>query len=92
MSRLQDVILRGTRASQPVATAVAPGTLYFVTDEGVTEQSDGTIWNSYSGVSAARYPLYGMQDIIEEPPIFPLFAPGEPRLGNPTVDDYVLSS
>ena len=47
-SRLQDVILRGTRAAQPLATTVAPGTLYFVTDELLTEQSDGTTWNTYA--------------------------------------------
>jgi hypothetical protein len=28
---------------------VAPGTLYFVTDEGVLEQSNGAIWETYSG-------------------------------------------
>lgn len=48
-SRLQDVILRGVAASRPLATAVAPGTLYFSTDTGVTERSDGTTWQSYSG-------------------------------------------
>lgn len=47
-SRLQDVIQRGTRASQPLATAVSAGTLYYVTDEGVTERSDGTNWQSFS--------------------------------------------
>lgn len=48
-SRLQDVILRDTRAIQPLATVVSPGTLYFVTDELVTERSNGTTWESYSG-------------------------------------------
>src|SRR5262245_50348268 len=47
-SRLQDVLLRGTAASRPLATAVAIGTLYFSTDTQVTEQSDGTTWNTYS--------------------------------------------
>ena len=51
-SRLQDVILRDTRANQPLATAVAPGTLYFVTDETVTERSNGTAWETYSGASS----------------------------------------
>ena len=50
-SRLEDVILRGTRASQPAATLVSPGTLYFVTLENVLERSNGTIWESYSGAS-----------------------------------------
>lgn len=48
-SRLQDVILRGTRASQPAATTLAIGTLYFVSDESVIERSNGTIWQTYSG-------------------------------------------
>jgi hypothetical protein len=46
---LEDVIQRGTRAEQPDATTVAIATLYFVTDEQIIEQSDGSVWNSYSG-------------------------------------------
>lgn len=42
--RLRDAILSDTRANQPTATAVAIGTLYFVTDEDVLERSDGTSW------------------------------------------------
>lgn len=42
---------RGTRASQPAATAVNTGTLYFVTDEGVTERSTGAVWQSFSGIT-----------------------------------------
>lgn len=48
MSRLRDVILRNTRANQPAASAVDVGTLYYVTDELVTERSNGTTWDSYS--------------------------------------------
>lgn len=47
-SRLQDVLLRGTAAARPLATAVAKGTLYYSTDALITEQSDGTNWNTYS--------------------------------------------
>ena len=47
-SRLQDVIQRSTRALQPLATDVAPGTLYYVTDELITERSSGTAWESYA--------------------------------------------
>jgi hypothetical protein len=47
-SRLQDVILRGTAASRPLATVVAPGTLYYSTDTFVTEQSNGTTWLTYT--------------------------------------------
>lgn len=49
MAKLEDVILRDTRANQPAATTVGAGTLYFVTDEDVTERSSGTAWESYSG-------------------------------------------
>jgi len=45
---LEDVILRGTRAAQPAATAVPAGTLYFVTDETTLERSNGAVWQSYS--------------------------------------------
>jgi hypothetical protein len=51
-SRLQDVILRDTRANQPAATAVAPGTLFYVTDESVTERSSGTAWEDYTDGAA----------------------------------------
>lgn len=50
---LEDVILRGTRAAQPAATTVAQGTLYFVTDESITERSTGAAWESYSGIGSA---------------------------------------
>jgi hypothetical protein len=45
---LENVLLRDTRANQPAATAVAEGTLYYVTDESVTEQSRGGSWVDYS--------------------------------------------
>lgn len=51
MSRLQDVIKRGTRANQPAATAVSTGTLYYVTDEEVLERSSGSAWEEYSGAA-----------------------------------------
>ncbi len=51
-SRLQDVIQRGTAASRPLATAVAPGTLYFSTDTAIIERSDGTTWQAYSAAAA----------------------------------------
>jgi hypothetical protein len=52
-SRLQDVLLRGVAASRPLATAVAKGTLYYSTDTTVTEQSDGTNWNTYTDGTAS---------------------------------------
>lgn len=53
MPTVPDIHRRGTRAAQ--ATLAAPpltvGTLYFVTDEGVTERWTGTAWESYSAPS-----------------------------------------
>jgi hypothetical protein len=58
MALLEDVILRGDRASQPAANTVGAGTLYCVTDEGdIIERSTGAAWQSYSpsaGGSATR--------------------------------------
>lgn len=68
--RLEDVILRGTRAAQPLATAVGPGTLYFVTGENVLERSNGSAWQPYSGVAggglSSNIPLFGLDGIDGE--------------------------
>jgi hypothetical protein len=53
MSRVRDIIQRGTRAAQPLATAVDVGVLYYVTDELVTERSNGTVWGTYSDGGAS---------------------------------------
>jgi len=53
-SRLQDVIQRGVAASRPLATAVAPGTLYYSTDTGTTDRSDGSVWATYADVYVNR--------------------------------------
>src|SRR4029453_15366798 len=46
---LDDVHLRGTRAAQPAASAVVPGTLYAVTDEAnALERSTGSVWEAYA--------------------------------------------
>lgn len=42
---------RGLRSAQPAATTVAAGTQYYVTDESVTEWSDGAAWQTYSRVA-----------------------------------------
>jgi len=44
MALVADLIRRGTRALQPVATDVPEGVVYYVTDEGKTERSSGTAW------------------------------------------------
>lgn len=50
--RLEDVLLRAARADQPLATDVPEGSLYFVTDENIIEQSFGGVWESYSAPAA----------------------------------------
>ena len=59
MARIRDIIQRSTRALQPLATAVDVGTLYYVTDESITERSNGTVWQTYddSGSAASISPL-----------------------------------
>src|SRR4029450_3177033 len=52
MPTVPDIHRRGTRATQPAATTVTIGTLYFVTDENVTERSNGTAWESFSPAPA----------------------------------------
>lgn len=53
MGTLAASIQRGTRGSQPAATAVSIGTLYCVTDESnIVERSNGTAWQSYSASGA----------------------------------------
>jgi len=46
--KTRGIIRHDTRANQPVATDVLEGTLYYVTDEGVIERSDGTVWESWN--------------------------------------------
>ena len=47
MSTLTSIIARGTRASQPLATSVSIGALYYVTDEYRIERSNGTSWDPF---------------------------------------------
>ena len=60
MPTVPDIHRRDTRAAQPAATAVTVGTLYFVTDEGVTERSTGVAWESYSGAGGSG----GFGDVV----------------------------
>lgn len=59
MSLFAEAIQRDTRANQPAATDVVIGTLYYVTDEGVTERSNGTTWEDYSDGGAGITELTG---------------------------------
>jgi hypothetical protein len=56
MALVKDIIKRGTRAAQPAATTLGPGTLYFVTDENVCERVNdaGAAWETaMAGVAGA---------------------------------------
>lgn len=52
MPTVPDIHRRGTRADQAIVASppLTVGTLYFVTDEGLTERWDGSAWASYSGL------------------------------------------
>lgn len=61
-----DQVIRsaGTRAAQPAATAVLPGTLYSVTDESNRlERSTGTAWELYAPTGGAG----GVHHLTHEP-------------------------
>lgn len=53
MAQFSDLVQRGLRSAQPVATAVPAGTLYFVTDEEIIERSTAAAWESVSPVKTA---------------------------------------
>lgn len=54
MALVRDILQRGNRASQPLATTVIIGTLYGVTDEdNIIERSNGTVWQAYTPTPAS---------------------------------------
>lgn len=59
MALPSSVIRSGTRAAQPLATAVAAGTLYWVEDEKVLERSSGSAWTAFSIPSVEDFILTG---------------------------------
>lgn len=60
---------RGTRALQPAANDLLPGTLYFITNEFAIERSNGTTWDTFGvqsksiavGYNAANFTASGGQ-------------------------------
>ena len=57
MPTVPDIHRRGTRAAQAAETPpLTVGTLWFVTDEGVTERWDGSAWEGYSGAGTGVVP------------------------------------
>lgn len=55
MPTLPEVHMRGTRAAQPAATTVSVGALYHVTNEGRTERSNGSAWESFTDTAASTF-------------------------------------
>lgn len=53
MTILKDALQQGIRADQPLPGDVGEGTLYFVTDEELTEQSLSGAWEPYSGTAGS---------------------------------------
>ena len=65
MTTLADVIQRDTRANQPAASAVPAGTLYYVTDETMTERSTGSAWEDVSDAGGGlTNPMTAAGDVI----------------------------
>lgn len=67
VARLRDAVLADDRASQPAATAVDTGVLYFVTDEDVLERSNGTTWDQVAtngGGGGMTNPMTTADDLI----------------------------
>lgn len=64
MSTLASVIQRGTRALQPLATAVPVGGLYFVTDESVTERSSGSAWQTYGAAGFVKQVVRSQTGVV----------------------------
>lgn len=59
---------RGLRADQPAVADVWVGSLYFVTDEGVLERSNGVTWESYSSSSSAAFAAGMLMSGLDEGP------------------------
>lgn len=65
--KLSEVILRGTRAAQPVATAVPAGTIYYVTDEQVTERSTNVVWEDISDLGGGASSSGSFNPVLTPP-------------------------
>ena len=63
--RLDEVILRLPRASQPAAATVPPGTLCYIVDEQKTERSTGSAWETYSDASSGASAPAGPPNAVQ---------------------------
>lgn len=81
--KLTDVILPpGTRANQPDANAVPPGTLYYVTDENKLERSNGVTWDEFAAPPGGGGGGSGIPDFTQRT-VFAYYPSG--TSGTPTV-------
>src|SRR3970282_1758909 len=62
--KTRGIIRHDTRANQPVATDVLIGTLFYVTDEGKIDRSNGTVWESWDIIHASPLIIEGLSDSI----------------------------
>lgn len=66
MALPSSILQRGLRAAQPAATSVAVGVTYYVEDELLTEQSNGTIWEPYSAAGAGTGDVSGPGSSVDK--------------------------
>ena len=67
MSRVQDVILRDTRANQPTPTAGQAGMLYCVTDEAdIVERWSGSAWEAFGAAGTGSGDVVGPASAVDE--------------------------
>jgi hypothetical protein len=66
---LDEILRRGTRAAQPAATDVIPGTLYCLIDERFeVERSNGSVWETFVRRRHVAIFPYTFSDVTTEPP------------------------
>ena len=84
--KLEEVILRDTRANQPAAASTPIGAVYYVTDELVLERNSGSAWESISatGAGGTEFELV-FTPLMNEPPAS-IFATLDTRNSHPTLD------
>lgn len=63
MTKLSDVIQRGTNAARPAATAVPIGTLYYDTTNSTLARSSGSAWESVAEVGAMTHTYVGYDTV-----------------------------
>src|SRR5690606_36957574 len=90
--KLSDVILTpGSRANQPAANTVPIGALYYVTDEGRLERSNGVTWDAFAappgggGGGGSGLPNFSLRTINAYYPSFTSGTPVDVAIGGPAL-------